>query len=128
MPSWSALASYGWTRIGAGEFQLAMAPGWTIRASGLRRVWPEEREDHLTKGWRNYFQAGGPAGGRGCLHVSRPVPSCHTTTAASPATCYLPANTRCLLLTDDAASCCLQLPPAASCCLLLLPVLPPAWK
>ena len=89
MPSWSALASYGWTRIGAGEFQLAMAPGWTIRASGLRRVWPEEREDHLTKGWRNYFQAGGPAGGRGCLHVSR----------------------RCLLLTDDAASCCLLLLP-----------------
>ena len=36
-----------WQRIGADEFQLAMAPGWTIHDYGL------------TKGWRLYFQAGG---------------------------------------------------------------------
>ena len=48
----------GWQKIGAGEFQLAMAPGWTVRDSGLRRVWPDAAEDHGTKGWRRYFQAG----------------------------------------------------------------------
>ena len=54
----------GWTRIGAGEFQLAMAPGWTICSgtSGLRRVWPDAPEEHPRKGWRNYFQAGGSTG------------------------------------------------------------------
>ena len=33
----------GWQRIGADEFQLAMAPGWTIHDYGLRRVWPDAR-------------------------------------------------------------------------------------
>ena len=52
----------GWQRIGAGEFLLAMAPGWTIRDSGLRRVWPDVPDTHATKGWRFYFQAGGSTG------------------------------------------------------------------
>ena len=51
-----------WQRIGAGEFQLAMAPGWKIRSSGLRRVWPDVRDDHATKGWRLYYKAGGSTG------------------------------------------------------------------
>ena len=59
---------------------------------------------HMEWGWAGVgwvgVERGGVGGvGWGCLHVSRPVPSCHTTTAASPATCYVPANTRCLLLT-----------------------------
>ena len=49
----------GWRKIGAGEFQLAMAPGWTIHEYGLCRVWPDVSEDHKHKGWRVYFQAGG---------------------------------------------------------------------
>ena len=52
----------GWQRIGAGEFQLAMAPGWTIHNSGLRRAWPDAPEDHPTKGWRVHG-AGGCCGG-----------------------------------------------------------------
>ena len=37
----------------------AVAPGWTIRNYRLRRVWLEVSENHSTKGWRLYFQAGG---------------------------------------------------------------------
>ena len=51
-----------WQRIGADEFQLAMAPGWTIIDYGLRRVWPDVPENHEAKGWRFYFQAGGSTG------------------------------------------------------------------
>ena len=51
-----------WRRFGADESQLAMAPGWTIHDYGLRRVWPDDPENHLTKGWRLYFQAGGSTG------------------------------------------------------------------
>ena len=53
----------GWQRIGAGEFLLAMAPGWrTIHIHGLQRVWPDVAPEHKTQGWRQYFQAGGSTG------------------------------------------------------------------
>ena len=49
----------GWQKIGAGEFMLAMAPGWTVMESGLKRVFPDESPSHHTKGWRVFFEAGG---------------------------------------------------------------------
>ena len=49
----------GWKKIGAGEFMLAMAPGWTVNAFGLKRVYPDEPFSHPKKGWRVFFEAGG---------------------------------------------------------------------
>ena len=48
-----------WTKIGADEFLLAMAPGWTAQRSSLKRVWPDVEKKHKHKGWRLYFEAGG---------------------------------------------------------------------
>ena len=46
----------GWQKVGAGEFHLLLAPGWTVRDSGLRRVWPDVPADHKRDGWRVYLQ------------------------------------------------------------------------
>ena len=46
----------GWKRIGADEFQLAMAPGWTIRNHEVKRVWPTAPRYDTAKAFRLYFQ------------------------------------------------------------------------
>ena len=45
-----------WTKIGADEFLLAMAPGWTAQRSSLKRVWPDVKKNHKQKGWRLYLE------------------------------------------------------------------------
>ena len=42
----------GWRRISANEFQLAMAPGWTIRNHEVKKVWPGSPKYEF----RIYFQ------------------------------------------------------------------------
>ena len=49
----------GWQKIGAGEFMLAMAPGWRVIESGLKKVFPEKSKLHHKQEWRVFFEAGG---------------------------------------------------------------------
>ena len=46
----------GWQKVGAGEFQLLLAAGWSVGDYSLRRVWPNVRADHSRSGWRVYLQ------------------------------------------------------------------------
>ena len=52
-----------WTKIGADEFLLAMAPGWTAQRSSLKRVWPDVEKTQaegvapLLRGGRQQQQA-----------------------------------------------------------------------
>ena len=45
-----------WKRIGADEFQLAMAPGWTILNHEVKKVWPEAPKYDAARVFRLYFQ------------------------------------------------------------------------
>ena len=45
-----------WKRIGADEFQLAMAPGWTILNHAVKKVWPTAPRYDTAKAFRLYFQ------------------------------------------------------------------------
>ena len=45
----------GWHKVGADEFQLLLAPGWSVGQHKLRRVWPD-RGAAPRSNWRVYMQ------------------------------------------------------------------------
>ena len=51
----------GWSKVGLGEFQLLLAPGWRVGDRSLLAVWPDKPADDLRSAWRVYMQAASAA-------------------------------------------------------------------
>ena len=60
-----ATVPQGWSKVGLGEFQLLLAPGWKVGDRSLLAVWPDKPADDSRSAWRVYMQAGSAAAAAG---------------------------------------------------------------